>query len=53
MPKRNKPPPTQEEQSERFRSEVERLIAAGELTPTDADAALERAMGGIKTQKGR
>jgi hypothetical protein len=48
MPKRKEPPPTPEDQSERFRSEVERLIAAGELNPTDADAAMERAMGGVK-----
>jgi len=33
---------TPEEQSARFRAEVERLIAAGELSPTDADAALDR-----------
>lgn len=33
---------TPEEQSQRFRSEVERLIAAGELSPTEADAAFER-----------
>lgn len=39
MPKRKEPPPTQEDQSERFRSEVERLIAAGELNPTEADKA--------------
>jgi polyhydroxyalkanoate synthesis regulator phasin len=40
MPKK-KPGMTPEEQSERFKSEVERLIAAGELNPTDADAALD------------
>lgn len=33
---------TPEEQSEKFRREVERLIGAGELDPTDADAALDR-----------
>jgi hypothetical protein len=33
---------TPEEQSERFKSEAERLIAAGELSPTDAEAALDR-----------
>jgi hypothetical protein len=33
---------TPEEQSERFRQEAERLIAAGELSPTEADAALDR-----------
>lgn len=33
---------TPEEQSARFKAEVERLIAAGELSPTDADEALDR-----------
>ena len=32
----------QSEQSARFRAEVERMIAAGELSATDADAALDR-----------
>lgn len=41
MPKR-KNNETPEQQSARFRAEVERMIAAGELSPTDADAALER-----------
>ena len=36
MPKK-KSKETQEEQSARFRAEVERLIAAGELSPTEAD----------------
>ena len=41
MPKKaNKEP--QKEQSERFRTEVERLIVAGELSPTEADDLLER-----------
>jgi hypothetical protein len=40
MPKK-KQSETQEEQSARFRAEVERLIAAGELSPTEADAALD------------
>ena len=30
------------EQSARFRAEVERMIDAGELDPTEADAAFER-----------
>lgn len=41
MPKkqnRDKP----EEQSEKFKREAQRLIDAGELNPTDADAALDR-----------
>lgn len=33
---------TPKEQSARFRAEVDRLIAAGELDPTEADAALDR-----------
>jgi hypothetical protein len=40
MPKK-KQSETQEEQSARFRAEVERLIAAGELSPTDAETALD------------
>jgi len=42
MPKRKQSPETPEDQSDRFRSEVERLIAAGELNPTEADAAFEK-----------
>ena len=41
MPKK-KEPESQSEQSARFRAEVERLIAAGELNPTEADDALDR-----------
>ena len=41
MPKK-KHKETPEEQSARFRAEVERMIEAGELSPTDADAALDR-----------
>lgn len=40
MPKK-KPGMTPKEQSEKFKSEVERLIAAGELDPTEADAAMD------------
>jgi polyhydroxyalkanoate synthesis regulator phasin len=40
MPKK-KHKETPEEQSARFRAEVERLVAAGELSPTEADAALD------------
>ena len=38
---------SQKEQSERFKREVQRLIDAGELNPTDADARLERLLGSI------
>ena len=41
MPKKKRNE-TQAEQSARFKAEVEKLIAAGELSPTDADAALDR-----------
>lgn len=40
MPKKAKTE-TQEEQSARFRAEVERLISAGELSPADADERFE------------
>lgn len=39
MPKK-KQKETQAEQSARFRAEVERLVAAGELNPTEANDAL-------------
>jgi polyhydroxyalkanoate synthesis regulator phasin len=41
MPKRKEPPLSPQEQSERFRKEAQRLIDAGELNPTEADAALD------------
>lgn len=40
MPKK-KHNETLEDQSARFRAEVERMIEAGELSPTDADKALD------------
>ena len=40
MPKK-KNAESQAEQSERFRAEVERLIEAGELNPTEADKAMD------------
>ena len=40
MPKK-KHKETQVEQSARFRAEVEKLIAAGELNPIEADEALD------------
>ena len=39
MPKK-KTPESQKDQSARFRAEVERMIEAGELNPTEADEAL-------------
>jgi hypothetical protein len=41
MPKKLRPEKP-EEQSERFRTEAQRMIDAGELSPTDADEALDR-----------
>lgn len=41
MPKK-KEPESHADQSARFRAEVERLIAAGELNPTEAEGALDR-----------
>lgn len=41
MPKKKRKE-TQAEQSARFRAEVERLVAAGELSPTEADEALDK-----------
>lgn len=40
MPKK-KHKETPEEQSARFRAEVERLVAAGELSPTEAEVHFE------------
>lgn len=40
MPKKKRTE-TPEEQSARFRAEVEKLIAAGELSPTEAEGALD------------
>ena len=37
-----KPKESQDEQSARFCAEVERLIAAGELNPIEADAAFSQ-----------
>ena len=41
MPKKLKHE-TQEEQSARFLAEAQKLIDAGELSPTDAEKALDR-----------
>lgn len=40
MPKQSKKE-TPKQQAARFAAEVERLIEAGELSPTEADAALD------------
>ena len=46
MPKKAKPE-SQSEQSARFRAEVQRLVAAGELNPTEAEQAFERLVGQV------
>ena len=50
MPKK-KNNESQAEQSERFRAEVARLIEAGELNPTDADAAFVKLMDNVRVPK--
>ena len=50
MPKK-KPGMTPEEQSEAFRDAVRRMIADGELSATEADAAFERMMENMKIPK--
>lgn len=51
MPKR-KPGMTPAQQSESFRAKVGELIAAGELDPTEADAAFERAVKAARVKSG-
>lgn len=41
MPKKKKPE-SQKEQSARFRAEVERMIVAGELNPTEAAERMDK-----------
>lgn len=50
MPKKMKRE-TEKEQSARFRAEVERMIAAGELSPTEADEVLDRLVRDAKVAK--
>jgi hypothetical protein len=47
MPKKKRNE-TAAEQSARFKAEARKLINAGELSPTDADAAMERAIRGTR-----
>jgi hypothetical protein len=42
---------TPEEQSARFRAEVEKLVAAGELSPTEAEGAVDRLVRRAATTK--
>lgn len=46
MPKKLNPE-SQKVQSARFKRELQKLIDAGELSPTEADARMERAMHGV------
>ena len=46
-----KNPLSAEEQRKRFEAEVERLIAAGELNPTDADAAMDKLVKGVAEKR--
>ena len=39
---------SQKEQSERFRKAVQDMINAGELNPTEADEAFEKALGSLR-----
>lgn len=41
---------SQNEQSERFKREAQKLIDAGELNPTDADSAMERILARGRTR---
>lgn len=52
MPKK-KNAETQAEQSARFKAEVARLIAAGELNPTEADNVMERLIRGRSILRGK
>lgn len=49
MPKKKRKE-TQEEQSARFRAEVERLIKAGELNPAEADERFNCMMEGLRAK---
>lgn len=51
MPKK-KEPESQSAQSARFRAEVERMIAAGELNPTEADNAVDALLRKSSSQNG-
>ena len=42
---------TPKEQAARFAAEVEKLIEAGELSPTEAEAALDRLVGSQRRPK--
>ena len=43
---------TQKEQSARFEAEVQKMIDAGELNPTEADGAFEKLMSRLRQKEG-
>lgn len=47
MPKKAKPE-SQAEQNERFKKDAQKLIDAGELNPTEAEAVFERICSGVR-----
>lgn len=51
MPKRKMPKETPKQQAERFAAEVERMVAAGELSPIDADKTLDGLVKGSTLSK--
>ena len=51
MPKK-KTTESQKEQSARFRAEVERLIAADELNPIEADERMKRLLVSLRSEPG-
>jgi hypothetical protein len=50
MPKK-KNPEKPEDQAKRFKAKVRELIAAGKLSPTDADAALDKLVKGVAEKR--
>ena len=52
MPKK-KQSESQDQQSERFRAEVERMIAAGELSPTEAETAIAKILNDARSSLGK
>lgn len=52
MPKK-KQPESEAEQSERFRRDAQAMIDAGELIPTEADAALDKLVRNQKAQSAK
>lgn len=51
MPKKQSPE-SPEDQSERFKREAQKLIDAGELSPTDAEMGIEAVMRNLADKEG-